>query len=508
MTSTPLCAPRRKPLAGRTGIGALLLLALLAGRPLPAAVPAVSIPRDAPLPLALAALQQQSGGAVLAEAPQVDRRLPDPIQAAPPAAALEEISRSYHLYVISRPGSIAFQRRFGDGRDDLLISREEATAALSDLARLALPFWPGITDVTVITDQRDFFRSLSRDQTTRMQEGGLPFSALRPEQQRLWLKINARQAFGTSIQTLLTSAAAVRSWDRADFGWTTRPVLLPGGAQSTSTRLRYSFPDPHTPGDLEMYNVADRYEPQQPPPYPPTVAGEQHPPRAGLPEAFEAPIQYPPGETTLTELVRAIEAATEREIRVPAYAREWRLLAYVPGATAQEVLGGLEDLYGWRLQHQEGRRYALRRPVFPAAHDVVDLYQKMWDSLPPPAKRLLAQESIPGRRLRLYRQVETFVSEAQKRFGRGWAPVKPAELGPQAEALLFDHIFEIALRRPGSVFLPTDAGPLWWVVAPEQGLFTLEGDPARQPLIQFHVRRPDGIFDAWGWLVGSNSLGE
>jgi hypothetical protein len=484
-----------------------VFVALAGARALPAAAGPVRLPQDAALETALAALQREAGGAVLAEAPQVDRRLPEPLEADPPVA-LEAISRWYHLYVISRPGSIALQRRFGDGWDDPRVSREEATAALSDLERLARPFWPGLTDITVITDQRDFYRSLSRGQSARMQEGGLPFRELRPEQQRLWLKINSRQAFGTPIETLIAGAAGLRAWDRTGgYGWLTRPTQMPGGAIEPFTALWYRFPDPENPGETTGYHLPDRLNPQEAVPGLP-AAGEAQPARAGLPQAFEARLQARPGVTTLAELVREIARATEREIRLPAYARQWPLLAFVSGATAQEALGALEDLYGWRLRHQEGRIYALGRPTLPAAENVLDLYRKMRAALPPPTRRLLDQESILGMSLRVDRQVNTVVPAAQKKFGRGWSPVKPSELGPESEQLLFDLVFELVLRRIGNELLPSGGNPHWWVVAPERGLFTLEGDLRGNPLVQFHVTRPDGKSDAWGWFVGTNSLGE
>jgi hypothetical protein len=40
----------------------------------------------------------------------------------------------------------------------------------------------------------------------------------------------------------------------------------------------------------------------------------------------------------------------------------------------------------------------------------------------------------------------------------------------------------------------------WCLVAPQEGRFTLEGD-GPHPTMLFHVARPDGRLDSWGWAL-------
>jgi hypothetical protein len=71
----------------------------------------VTLEQDALLEAALAALQRSAGGAVVAEIPTLERRHAEGLKDAPVPRAAEEISKWYQLYRVSRPGSIAFQRR-------------------------------------------------------------------------------------------------------------------------------------------------------------------------------------------------------------------------------------------------------------------------------------------------------------------------------------------------------------------------------------------------------------
>jgi hypothetical protein len=467
----------------------------------------VTIAKDAPLEAALAALQRSTGGAVLAQTLTVDRFHPEGLTEVASGQAAEEISTWYHLYEIRRPGSHVFQRRYGDPREEIEIDLEEASAAFTDLARLVQPFvlWP--TDRTLTTDRRDFIRTLSREQVRAMQsEAGLAFAQLRPDQRTLWLKINTRQAYSGKDTWAFRSASALSNWRRAEFGYLTRPVQVPGGAIETRTSLRFIFPSATSPGEIATIGLPEP-TPSEHQFDPPTVPfGEIHvSARAGLPEAFRARVQIEDGETKLTALVAALEEATERQITLPGYARERRLLAFVSGATAQEVVGALEDLYDWRLQHQEGRRYALRRPSFPAGEGHLDVYRKMRAALVPAGKRLLDEFPLGSRNARYQRTMEPLYAACTRQYGRGWKPVRVAEMEPDLQKLLLALVFD-QLLGGGSTFL-NGPDPRWWLVEPQHGFFTMVGDPGGNPQVEFNVRRPDGSLDGWGWSAGTNNFG-
>jgi hypothetical protein len=455
---------------------------------------------------ALEALQKASGGAVVAQIPTVERQHPERLIEVPASVAAEEISNWYHLYEMRRPGSSAFQRRYGDPREEPGIEVEEARECFADLARLVEPFMPWPNDRTITTDRRDFYRSLSREQTTAMQESGLAFGELRPEQRELWMKINTRQAYLGVNTGFASAASAFSAWKRAGLGYHTRPVQQSGGVVAPRTSLAYVYPSPEEAGRLTAFSLSEPMG--DPPRLDPFLApaGEIHPARAGLPAAFTVTLELSGGPTVLRELVAELEKVTERQIDIPSYAGERRLFAYVSGATAQEVIGALEDLYGWRLRHQEARRYSLGRPRTPAGENHLDLHRKMRAALPPVGKRLLAETQTVTIPERYRRTVEELMADCTKYFGRGWDPVSPDKLSPRAQDLLSDLLFERMLLRAASSFLASE-NPQWWLIAPEQGYFTLEGDPAGKPLVQFHVRRPDGEIDAWGWFVGTSSFG-
>jgi hypothetical protein len=465
--------------------------------------PAVTIQRHAPLEEALERLHRATGGAFLAEIPAVERKLEKELMGTPLPEALQEVSQSFHLYWMRRGRGAAFLRRYVDPRELPTLELEEARAITSDLYRLVRG-WSAFPieeeqGRAQIFDNRRFVDSMTGTQLRLLQEQGLPFARLTAQQQAIWGRINNRQGFQMQDLELGRAAAAFSGWSQCYLAY----LPLPANSRVPGVYLSFRHPTP-TEGTVGI--VLPESGKQLPPPPPPEPAGAlMQPARERLPAAFRKPVRLPNGRSTLAELAKTIGTAIEAELRVPAYARERTLLAFVSGATAEEVVELLQDLYGYRLVRGTGRQYALERPRFAPARDVRDLHLRMRAAIPPclHAAGLPEAADLLARAPRSWHHVALIKQDVTRTKGRDWTRAQVTELPPAtqqrlANLVLLDFVRDVA-QRPE---------PYWWLVAPEEGWFTLSGKPGpgMNPLLRFHVRRPDGKIDAWGWFLNTSSL--
>jgi hypothetical protein len=77
-----------------------------------------------------------------------------------------------------------------------------------------------------------------------------------------------------------------------------------------------------------------------------------------------------------------------------------------------------------------------------------------------------------------------------------------ADLKPDLQRRVGHWVFESAASLSFDRLLAA-AEPRWWLVSPEKGHFTLNGDPGpgKHPLLEFHVPGPDGKLSSWGWFL-------
>jgi hypothetical protein len=455
----------------------------------------VSIAAKADLEAALAAIQRASRGVVLAEIPEVDRRLPTEMRDTPLSAALAQVSRAYHLYWRRRGSSLVLLKRYADPREITSLEREELAAVTRDIARLLRPFAP-FPSGSLDSDQREFVASISPAQARAMQEGGLPFLALRPEQQALWLKINTMNGYSRAMEQADRLNRFWPAWNEGvltsesggEFGamflWYPDPTVAGGRTGFASSLL---------PGLTGPSTVAPRGE----------ITATQP---ARRPAGYEKTVRLPGGETTLAELARAVEAGTGAKLRVPAYAEGRQLLAVGERVKASDVVTALEDLYGWKLTAGRDGQHSLGRPGVLPARDALDLHARIRAVIPPSVRLMWDEEGsaqVMGRVGQHWAQTADAVTRRKK---ARWDRASLKELDSATARRLANAIFDQTL---GVLMGPRlSEQPLLCLAAPERGYFLLSGSlgPGRHPLLRFKVDRPGPREDSWGWFVGTSSL--
>lgn len=270
----------------------------------PTEEPSVTLQSRTTLLETLAAVHRASGGAVLAETPSVERKLDEELRAVPFPEALQRISGSFQYHRRRRRRSVAFLKRYVDPREISSLELDELKLASSDLYRLIDAVAPGSVDVSTIQNQIDFYRSLTSEQLAAMRRGSVPFSALKREQQALWIKINTTEAYGMSRLSADRLNAMFASWKQDFLAFET--------LKDGRTVLRFWFPDPENPkrllwtgtgGGKASYNAGKVMG-----------TGETLPDEPGrLTSGFKRKIQFGDGSTSVAALVAAIEKATERD---------------------------------------------------------------------------------------------------------------------------------------------------------------------------------------------------
>jgi hypothetical protein len=221
-----------------------------------------------------------------------------------------------------------------------------------------------------------------------------------------------------------------------------------------------------------------------------------------FPPSLRKAVSLPGGELTLAALAAAVRKSTGREIQVPAYARERKLLAYSEDNRAGEVLRLLTQMYGWTLQTADGTRYLVARPRLVPARDVMDLHARMRAALPPLIHLLFSREAERSlvSTTRANYQIDQILTALREVRGADWERASTVELPPTLQR----QICNLFLYRKFPVDdLVRSVYPRWWLVAPKEIVLRLRGEPGpgKHPMVMIQAKRPDGTIDEWGWAA-------
>lgn len=469
---------------------------------LPAVVTAapatVILAQGASLAETLTELQNATGGVLLSEPPVVERKLEHELKDASIADALREVGASFHLHPLQRRGTLLLVCRYADPREPLALELPEMALLAADISGLIRPFSPYSLDVAAIQAQRDFYGSLSTAQLDAMQGEGLPFRALKQEQQTLWLRINNTAGYASHALEAERLDRALRAWKRCG---------VVRGTNGRGTQVWWlAAPAPQEASGEEKYGLTrGQGEFQLRTAAPATETLPER--RSEAPSSYQQPAPVVHARVRLADLIARVETATGTQITLPDYAKERGLLAYTGGATVRDVVMAVEDLYGWRLPNQSGRRYSLARPRPVPAQNALDLHRKLRAALPPCLMRLWSEE---GKRALSHRgslALDRVDREGQKLKGPQWEGARVADLAPETQLILARVFFEQRGKSALMDVVRRDL-PFPWLLAPEQGVFRLKGErgPGKHPFLEFRAPYPDGKTLGWGWLIGTSSL--
>ena len=479
----------------------------------PATARLVALGPGASLEEALEAVQRATGGVVLAEQPGIERKLKPDAGPQPLAEALQEVSGSFDLYWVRRGRTVAFQRRYSDPRELPDLELEALTQIVSDTKRLLESFYPFPDRYSNVEDQRDFYRSLTTEQLNAMQGGGVPLAALRPEQRKLWEKINTIGAYIDVLGAYRKLEHCFATWRRGTLKHYVDHPLFDG-----KRILDYYYTPPGETESIPYMLLQDGHPVRSAGPT--AGAGENRDARAaGLPSSFNRPVGLESGTSTLAGVVAALNTATGNEIQIPSYARSRALLAYTPDVPARDLVRGLEDLYGWKLQWASGRRYLLGPPRPAAAANPVELHHSLRAVLPPSIrhtwgavgaslKAILKDENGDSRDGRYTVARQQVLDSITRVKGNGWKEATVAELDAPTQRTLANLLFTRG-ARPSAFYLIAGEEPPKWLASPDRALLSLQGEigPGKHPTLWFKVPGETHL-PGWGFIVGSNSRGE
>lgn len=415
------------------------------------------------------------------------------------------ISQAFDLHSMRRPSAAALLRRNIDLEQPLDIELEEWKLILSDLDRLLRPFVPYPVDIDSIRRENQFANSFSTAQIERMRSGGLPFKALTPAQQALWLQINAASVFSSQNLVIERTARAFDKWSSQHLIWHPRPDGLTSLVMQTLERK----------GGFSLTDNSRSSSPQSQ--FPPSMDLLKE--REALPSAWKRTVELEAGEQTLQELLRSIERATGATLQSPDYAKNRRLLVFPQGARAIDLAAALEDIYGWELRHLRGKSWVLDRPRFAPARDVMDLHARMTRAMPPGLRLMMRATWFRGpgpdspdffmlgsnHRGRIY---AAMMKEVNALHGTDWKQLRVADLPKPVQRKIANLLPLVDCLSMLKAFFATPL-PRARVISPTEGVFTAGGEPG-SPLkgssFLFSVQGPDGRIDSWGWGVGTSSL--
>jgi hypothetical protein len=394
---------------------------------------------------------------------------------------------------------MVWHRRFNDVQEECLPEIEELAATHADLARLHDAHLKGVREADYSLNKHRFANSLTPEQMAGMRlPGGLPFRMLKAQQQTAWLVVNRAAKFSGPYRESNRLARIFGGWGRSRLEWTLATDTLPEFVRLDYSRAAGENAD-------SWIGVLD---PKWQPPQPAAVnrslvgTGERVESLPLVPERLFT-VRLPAGALdaagpiTLSGLVDGLERTTLARIAIPQWARERRLLVCVPEqCSLGNVLTGLCDLYGWECRESNGG-LVLRRPVVTPTTDPRETFRQARAAFSPSQRFMMRLESGRFRQARfdilsaLVRQ--DVLAQLQRGDGIDLGKLNPTaqrRIAMQLQRLVLD-VIDAPARRP-----EVD----WCLVAPQEGRFTLEGD-GPHPTMLFHVARPDGRLDSWGWAL-------
>jgi hypothetical protein len=465
----------------------------------------VTLPKGSTLDDALRRVSRAAGLPVICQAPQFQRTLIADVKAQPLPAALNEVSRSYHLHWVRTPSAIVLVRLLWDDRETLDLELEEIQAMAADALRLVRPLVPvSPWDLSASAARRDFYRSLTPRQISLMQrEGGLPFRGLSEAQQADLIRLSAQSIYDDLLMHAEKSVEAYAGWSRCRLAYQQHEIR---GA--LKRLLWFEYPWSREEDGVGSTQVRDDYPEAAPATVQAQPSGEVISGQAPrLPAAFRRPVPVSDGPTQLGPLAASIGAAVETQVRVPAWAKNRDLLVFGSGASAASLLEGLAVLYGWEVrQERRGEWLLWRAPVRPP-RDYASVDAAIRGIIPPVARLTRSRTSQQAYELR---QIHAAIT--RERGGRQWEAVRVGELTPGLQRALANHVLGTLFYE---VVWEARKEPRKWFLQPQLGFLRLRGEvgPGKQPELYFLLREripPNNSYreTGWGWLVNSSSLGE
>lgn len=466
--------------------------------PLPAA-PRITVPKGAALPETMRAAAKLGFRVALAERPYQMRSLAHSLAGASSDESLNAIAESFDLSWLARSRTIVFGRRCTAADEPLDLEVEELRAVTQDLYRLIHRFAPYPLDEQYTRSQNRFYASLSGQTLRTMREpAGLPFGELPPEQQAEWRLLSYANAFCDKDLVAERAARIYREWRRTALSYRTN--------EQGGRALWFSYPDAGGRADGRRFSLpAPREDVADLGPAGGSGAQVTVEP-AKLTPSYSCPVTLPDGEMTVRKLVGVLAQATRNSIEVPTWAQDRPVVVVARDANGADVVNALQDLYGWELRLQSGRRWNLGRPVLSDTADVRGLYSRLKRALPPSIHRFWQAKM---RSVRLYQagyrfQFTRILSAITQALQEDWRTAASRDLPPAVQRQLANLVFVESLKGALDRCIEQPE-PQWYLVAPERGLFFLEGTDSN-PMLMFRVLRPDGRRDGWGWVVGSSTI--
>lgn len=329
--------------------------------------PRLTLRKGAALQDVLRELARATGVPVVCQAPQYQRTLHADVKDQPLPAALNEISRSYHLHWLHTPTSIVFVRRLWDERETTDLEVEELHSVAVDALRLVGPLVPvSPWDLSASVARRDFYRSLNPRQLELMQRGGLPWQGLGDAQRAAFLRLSSQSIYDDLLMDAEKAVEIFGAWNRC------RLVYLHHEVRGQMKRLLWlEFPWTRDERGFGRIQVED--EPREGYSDQPRASGELLSPETVKgPAALRAIVEFTEGPIRLKALAEASGRALKGDLRVPVWAEERELLVFGTRASAGSVLDAVALLYGWGVKRERRREWSLGRPPVLAPRDYAE----------------------------------------------------------------------------------------------------------------------------------------
>lgn len=447
------------------------------------------------------------GGVLLTETPR-RRVLARPVRRLSAAELPRQLSASLRSHAIVRPRTLVLRRRYLDPSEDYDLGIEELLETARVIHGLVNPLCPDRISELGIRQEVRFARSFSTDQLQRLRSGRLPLSGLRPEQVRDWFEINRRHGYGDIELSYRQALQVLAGWRRC--------LMLRGGMRDGTSSLILFCPGAHGGRDVKVQlGVFQRAGITRAAPparrlAPASLADAQPSmivlsPRKPASAGFRKPTPSFAGPTTLGGLIAVVESSSGSKVTIPGYARSRTLMVFAKRPQAEQLVGAVQDLYGWQLTPVGRNGHALGPPKIAPARDALDFNGKVRTALPLALHHAWSREAAASVEGRVTARLSALA--ASTKFRGDWRTLRVVDIDKGSQRIVARLVFDRLVAALSKRYLRRVAPPAW-LVTPEAGYFSLKGGsgPRAHPLLEFHVRRPDGLEDRWGWYVGTNSI--
>ena len=460
-------------------------------RPAPSAAggPRVSLENRSRFPAVLARLHAVAP-VLAADVEPVPATLAREVEGQPLREALARVSVDFDRCCLRRGEALTLQSRFSLPHHESYLRREELAEVLTDLERLFRP----IAGALDIRDQQPaldrFFAGMTPEQFRQAQSPqGLPLTALREEQRKLWLQINTCFAYADELMQLRRGMQCLANWKRAS-GRDGSPNLHPRRS------FNFHFPNPFEPewdGGIRLGFATVNIQPRT---LRPEILEGPALPTGQVPGRLRARWDLPLRVYRMSELAAAFEAETGLRLLIPAYARDRAAWVGSRGGSRGTVLDALALLWGWRVTPTAGG-YRLDRPQFAFTERIPELHTRLREAIPPALWHLYAA-GREGSNERRAHQGALLLKALDEQFGKGWRTFESAKLDAKTQQRLAEWI--ATQQVSGLCFRVASPAVPGWLSNPERGRFILDGElgPNRHPMFWFRAPDDQGKEMHWG----------